>query len=158
MSTSNKNEKIYSVAKKSSMAEAILTCNWILGFEVYGISEKKQGFVTFGILYRVFGIVSHVLVLIAIFGFGFLEWYMNIKYLLYSDPLAAHGPIINIYNIKTMKIVIGVILGLSIAYNMFFKIRYQMKVKNLMKEEENSLPMTQAYPQTYPQAYPQAYP
>merc|ERR1719219_565601 len=131
MSTSNRNEKIYSVAKKSTMVEAILTCNWLLGFEFYGMSQKKRGFVTFGIGYRMFLVVSQVLLLIAIFGFGYLdEWS------------------------QTMKIVIGVIYGLDIVYNIFFKIWYQIKVRNLMKEEENSLPMTQVYPQAYPQAYP----
>merc|ERR1712165_484122 len=154
MSTSNRNEKIYSVAKKSTMVEAILTCNWLLGFEFYGMSQKKRGFVTFGIGYRMLCILSHVLLLIAIFGFGFLEWYMNI--------LSGRG-YENMYRydgdfVYYMKIVIAVIYGLDIAYNIFFKIWYQIKVRNLMKEEENSLPMTQAYPQAYPQAYTQAYP
>ena len=73
MSTSNRNEKIYSVAKKSTMVEAILTCNWLLGFEFYGMSQKKRGFVTFGIGYRIFCVLSHVSLLYAIFGLRFYE-------------------------------------------------------------------------------------
>ena len=38
MSTSYRIGKYFSVAKKSTIIEAILTCNWILGFEVYGMS------------------------------------------------------------------------------------------------------------------------
>ena len=57
-----------------------------------------------------------------------------------------------------MKIVIGVIYGLDIAYNIIFKIWYQIKVRNLMKEEENSVPMTHAFPQAYPPAYLEVYP
>jgi hypothetical protein len=60
-----------------------------------------------------------------------------------------------------MRIVCGVLIGLDVAYNIFFKIRYQFKVRNLMKQEEEqgyNVPMTQAYPQVYPQAYPQTYP
>ena len=64
MSTPNPNENIYSVAKKSTMVEAILTCNWILGFEFYGMSHKKRGFVTFGIGYRIYCVVVQVLFLI----------------------------------------------------------------------------------------------
>ena len=76
MPTSNRNEKIYSVAKKSTMVEAILTCNCLLRFEFYGMSEKKRRFVTFGIGYRIFGIAIHILLLIAIFGFNSLETYI----------------------------------------------------------------------------------
>merc|ERR1712141_637725 len=104
--------------------EAILTCNWLLGFEFYGMSQKKRGFVTFGIGYRMLSILSNVLLLIAIFGFEFLPG-------------------------RDMKIVIAVICGLDIVYNIFFEIWYQIKVRNLMKEEENSLPMTQVNPQAY---------
>ena len=149
MSTTNKNEKIYSLAKKSTMVEAILTCNWILGLEFYGMSDKKRGFVTFGIGYRIFGVVIHVLLLIAIFQFDFMETYL---YSYYSDNEFPDG------FIEIMKIVIGVIYGLDIAYNIFFKIWYQIKVRNLMKEEENSLPMTQVFPQSFLQAYAQIYP
>ena len=42
-----------------------------------------------------------------------------------------------------------------------FKIWYQFKVRTLMnqEEEENSAPMTKAYPQVYPPAYhPSAHP
>ena len=143
MSTTNKNEKIYSLAKKSTMVEAILTCNWILGLEFYGMSDKKRGFVTFGIGYRIFSIVINVLLLIATFGYNFLAIYLS----LYSN---------NVYPdifITIMKIVIGVICGLDITYNIFFKIRYQIKVRNLMKEDENSIPMMHTFPQAYPPAY-----
>merc|ERR1711950_55640 len=116
------------------------------------MGEKKQGFVTFGIGYRMFCVLSHILLLIAIFQFGFLEWYMNI--LSGRHPSYRYGGDFVFY----MKIVIAVIYGLDIAYNIFFKICYQIKIRNLMKEEENSLPMTQVYPQAYPQAFSQAYP
>ena len=46
------------------MVEAILTCNWILGFEFYGMSHKKRGFVTFGIGFRIYCVVVQVLLLI----------------------------------------------------------------------------------------------
>ena len=138
MSTSNRNENIYSVAKKSTMVEAILTCNCLLRFEFYGMSEKKRRFVTFGIGYRIFSIVINVLLLIAIFGYNFLAYSNNV----YPDIF-----------ITIMKIVIGVICGLDIAYNIFFKIRCQIKVRNLMKEDENSIPMTHTFPQAYPPAY-----
>merc|ERR1712062_823851 len=149
-STSNKNKKIYSVAKKSTLVEAILTCNWIYGFEFYGMSDKKRGFVTFGLGYRIFSIVINVLFLIAIFGFGFLEIYISAFYRndTYPKPLI----------IVIMKIVIGIIFGFDIVYNTFFKIPYQIKVRNLMKEEENSLPMTHTFPQAYPPAYLEIYP
>ena len=161
MSTSNKNEKIYSVAKKSTMVEAILTCNWLLGLEFYGMSEKKQGFVTLGIGYRIFSIVIYVLCLIVIFGYDFFELYLS-AYSNLSDYRNNEYPdrFIAITSVAyIMKIVIGVIYGLDIAYNIFFKIWYQIKVRNLMKEEEeNSIPFTHAFPQDYPPAYPQIYP
>ena len=145
--TPNRNENIYYVAKKSTFVEAILTCNYILGFEFYGMLEKKRGFVMFGIGYRIFSVVAHVLLLIAIFGFNFLETYVSLHggHRYRNDEL-----------IKMMKIVIGVIYSVDIAYNLFFKIGYQIKVRKLMKEEEeeNSIPMTQAYPQIY---YPQSH-
>jgi hypothetical protein len=143
MSTTNKNEKIYSLAKKSTMVEAILTCNWVLALEFYGMSDKKRGFVTFGIGYRIFSIVINVLLLIATFGYNFLAIYLS---------LLGNNVYPDIF-ITIMKIVIGVICGLDIAYNIFFKIRYQIKVRNLMKEDENSIPMTHAFPQAYPPAY-----
>jgi len=144
--TSNRNEKIYSVAKKSTLVEAILTWHLLLGFEYYGMSDKKRGFVTFGIGYRIFCIVSHIFLLIGIFGFDYLEFTFNRN---------------NTYpsrHILIMKIVIGIIYGLDIVYNAFFKIPYQIKVRNLMKEEENSVPMTHAFPQAYPPAYLGIYP
>merc|ERR1712113_479780 len=67
---SNQNEKVYSIAKKSTLVEAILTCNWVLGFEFYGISEKKQGFVMFGIAYRILCVLLDILALILLFGLG----------------------------------------------------------------------------------------
>merc|ERR1711884_27169 len=147
-STSNKNEKIYSVAKKSTLVEAILTCNWIYGFEFYGLSGKKRGFVTFGLGYRIFSIVISIFFLILIFGFDFLEFYISIFNRKDTYP--------NV--ILIMKIVIGIIFGFDIVYNTLFKIPYQIKVRNLMKEEENSLPMTHAFPQAYPPAYLGIYP
>jgi len=144
--TSNRNEKIYSVAKKSTIVEAILTCHWLLGFEFYGMSDKKRGFVTFGLGYRIFSIVINIFFLIAIFGFDYLEFTFNRN---------------NTYpsrHILILKIVIGIIYGFHIMYNAFFKIPYQIKVRNLMKEEENSLPMTHAFPQAYPPAYLGIYP
>ena len=50
-----------------------------------------------------------------------------------------------------MKLVIGIIYGSNIAYNLIFKISHQIKVRKLMKEEENrNIPMTQIYlPQNY---------
>merc|ERR1712214_111141 len=147
-STSNKNEKIYSVAKKSTLVEAILTCNCIYGFEFYGMSDKKRGFVTFGLCYRIFSIVINIFFLILIFGFDFLEFYISIFNRNDTYP--------NV--ILIMKIVIGIIYGVDIVYNAFIKIPYQIKVRNLMKEEENSLPMTHAFPQAYPPAYLGIYP
>ena len=148
-STSNKNEKIYSVAKKSTLVEAILTCNWIYGFEFYGMSDKKRGFVTFGLGYRIFSIVVNIFLLIFIFGFDFLEFYIST---FIRNDTYPNGFIL------IMKIVIGIICGFDIVYNTFFKIPYQIKVRNLMKEEEDSLPMTQAFPLAYSQAYTQIYP
>ena len=103
---------------------------------------------TFGIGYRIFCVVVHVLLLVYV-QFDFLEIYSCINY---SDIEIPDG------FFENMKIVITVIYGLDIAYNIIFKIWYQIKVRNLMKEEENSLPMTQVYPQAYPQAFSQAYP
>ena len=152
-STSNKNEKIYSVAKKSTLVEAILTFHLIHGFEYYGMSDKKRGFVTFGIGYRIFCIVSHIFLLIGIFGFGFLEIYIStLNHAFNRNDKFPNG------HILIMKIVIGIIYGVDIVYNAFFKIPYQIKVRNLMKEEENSLPMTHAFPQAYPPAYLEVYP
>ena len=148
-STSNKNEKIYSVAKKSTLVEAILTCNWIYGFEFYGMSDKKRGFVTFGLGYRIFSIVINIFLLILIFGFDFLEFYIST---FIRNDTYPNGFIL------IMKIVIGIICGFDIVYNTFFKIPYQFKVRNLMKEEENSVPMTHAFPQAYPPAYLEVYP
>ena len=150
MSTPNPNENIYSVAKKSTMVEAILTCNWIYGFEFYGMSDKKRGFVTFGLGYRIFSIVINIFLLILIFGFDFLEFYVSI-FDIRNDAYPNGFMLI-------MKIVIGIICGFDIVYNAFFKIPYQIKVRNLMKEEENSVPMTHAFPQAYPPAYLEVYP
>jgi len=144
--TSNRNEKIYSVAKKSTIVEAILTCHWLLGFEFYGMSDKKRGFVTFGLGYRIFSVVIHIFFLILIFGFDYLEFHFN-----RNDTYPNR-------HILIMKIVIGIIYGFDIVYNAFFKIPYQIKVRNLMKEEENSVPMTHAFPQAYPPAYLGIYP
>merc|ERR1712001_23032 len=147
--TSNRNEKNYSVAKKSTLVEAILTWHLLLGFEYYGMSDKKRGFVTFGIGYRIFSIVYHIFLLIGIFGFGFLEIYLSAI----NRNVTYHNE-----SILIVKIVIGIIYGFHIVYNAFFKIPYQIKVRNLMKEEENSVPMTHAFPQAYPPAYLGIYP
>ena len=155
MSTSNRNEHVYSVAKKSTMVEAILTCNWILGLEFYGMSEKKRGFVTFGIGYRIYCVVANILLLVAIFGFRFLDWYFkeSLKGYDYNDLKWIKN------YLYIMKIVIGITGAFSIFYNLCFKIWYQIKVRNLMIEEENGLPMIQTYPQTYyPEVYPQGNP
>ena len=162
--TSNQNEKVYSIAKKSTLVEAILTCNWVLGFEFYGISEKKPGFVMFGIVYRIICVLANILALILLFGLGILETYFYELRRYGSGYSQGYGfgnrhsfnDILNIFWI--FRIVIGVLIGLDLAYNIFFKIRYQFKVRNLMKQEEEqgySVPMTQAYPQVYPQNYPQ---
>ena len=167
--TSNENEKVYSIAKKSTLVEAILTCNVILGFELYGISEKKQGFVTFGIAYRIIGVLVKIVFLILLFGTG-----------IFASPSRGYGSGYGYgyrytFDVYWMIIIVGgVHIGLDLAYNIFFKIRYQLKVRNLMKQEEeekeryNNVPiynipihnvsMTQAHPQVYPQSYPQAYP
>ena len=167
--TSIENEKVYSIAKKSTLVEAILTCNVILGFELYGISEKKRGFVTFGIAYRIIGVLVKIVFLILLFGTG-----------IFASPSHGYGSGYGYGNRYTLDvywmiiIVWGAIIGLDLAYNIFFKIRYQFKVRNLMKQEEeekeryNNVPiynipihnvsMTQAHPQVYPQSYPQAYP
>ena len=135
------------------MVEAILTCNWILGLEFLGMSEKKRGFVTFGIGYRIYCVVANIILLIAVFA-GFFEWYW--RNITYGDPSAEEY--IKIFALS-MKIVLGIIVGFSIVYNVSFKIRYQIKVRNLMKEEENGIPISQTYPQTYyPQGNPQMYP
>ena len=53
--------------------------------------------------------------------------------------------------VKIMKIVIGVIYGFTITYNLSFKIWHQIKVRKLMKEEENSIaPMTYNPPSPNP--------
>ena len=167
--TSNENEKVYSIAKKSTIVEAILTCNPWHGFEIYGISEKKPGFVTFGIAYRIFGVLGKIVFLIFLFGGG-----------IFASPSHGYGSGYGYGNRYTIDvywmiiIVCGVIIGLDIAYNIFFKIRYQFKVRNLMKQEEeekerynnvpiynipiHNVPMTEAHPQVYPQSCPQAYP
>ena len=167
--TSNENERVYSIAKKSTLVETILTCNPILGFEFYGISEKKRGFVTFGIAYRIIGVLVKIVFLILLFGTG-----------IFASPSHGYGSGYGYGNRYTLDvywmiiIVWGVIIGLDLAYNIFFKIRYQFKVRNLMKQEEEekerynnvpiynipiyNVPMTQAHPQVYPQSYPQAYP
>ena len=167
--TSIENEKVYSIAKKSTLVEAILTCNVILGFELYGISEKKRGFVTFGIAYRIIGVLVKIVFLILLFGTG-----------IFASPSHGYGSGYGYGNRYTLDvywmiiIVWGAIIGLDLAYNIFFKIRYQFKVRNLMKQEEEekerynnvpiynipiyNVPMTQAHPQVYPQSYPQAYP
>ena len=167
--TSNENERVYSIAKKSTLVEAILTCNVILGFEFYGISEKKRGFVTFGIAYRIIGVLVKILFLILLFGTG-----------IFASPSRGYGSGYGYgyrytFDVYWMIIIVcGVHIGLDLAYNIFFKIRYQLKVRNLMKQEEeekerynnvpiynipiHNVPMTQAHPQVYPQSYPQAYP
>ena len=165
--TSNENERVYSIAKKSTFVEAILTCNVILGFEFYGISEKKRGFVTFGIAYRIIGVLVKIVFLILLFGTG-----------IFASPSRGYGSGYGYrytFDIYWMIIIVGgVHIGLDLAYNIFFKIRYQLKVRNLMKQEEEekerynnvpiyniptyNVPMTQAHPQVYPQSYPQAYP
>ena len=167
--TSNENERVYSIAKKSTLVEAILTCNWVLGFEFYGISEKKQGFVMFGIAYRIIGVLVKIVFLILLFGTG-----------IFASPSHGYGSGYGYGNRYTLDvywmiiIVWGAIIGLDLAYNIFFKIRYQFKVRNLMKQEEEekerynnvpiynipiyNVPMTQAHPQVYPQSYPHAYP
>ena len=165
--TSNENEKVYSIAKKSTLVEAILTCNVILGFEFYGISEKKRGFVTFGIAYRIIGVLVKIVFLILLFGTG-----------IFASPSRGYGSGYGnryTFDVYWMIIIVwGAIIGLDLAYNIFFKIRYQLKVRNLMKQEEeekerynnvpiynipiHNVPMTQAHPQVYPQSYPQAYP
>ena len=66
--TSNRNEKIYSVAKKSTLVEAILTFHLIHGFEYYGMSDKKRGFVTLELV-----IVYLVLCTIFFFSLAFLD-------------------------------------------------------------------------------------
>merc|ERR1719245_1670165 len=134
--TSNRNEKIYSVAKKSTLVEAILTFHLI-----------------HGIGYRIFYIVSHIFLLIGIFGFGFMEIYISTLHHAFNRNDTFPNE-----HILIMKIVIGIIYGVDIVYNAFFKIPYQIKVRNLMKEEENSLPMTHAFPQAYPPAYLGIYP
>ena len=103
---------------------------------------------TFGIGYRIFCVVVHVLLLVYV-QFDFLEIYSCINY---SDIEFPDG------FFENMKIVITVIYGLDIAYNIFFRIWYQIKFRNSMKEEENSLPMTQVFPQSLLQAYAQIYP
>ena len=165
--TSIENEKVYSIAKKSTLVEAILTCNVILGFELYGISEKKRGFVTFGIAYRIIGVLVKIVFLILLFGTG-----------IFASPSRGYGSGYGYrytFDVYWMIIIVwGAIIGLDLAYNIFFKIRYQLKVRNLMKQEEEekerynnvpiynipiyNVPMTQAHPQVYPQSYPQAYP
>ena len=165
--TSNENERVYSIAKKSTLVEAILTCNVILGFEFYGISEKKRGFVTFGIAYRIIGVLVKIVFLILLFGTG-----------IFASPSRGYGSGYGYrytFDVYWMIIIVwGAIIGLDLAYNIFFKIRYQFKVRNLMKQEEeekerynnvpiynipiHNVPMTQAHPQVYPQSYPQAYP
>ena len=165
--TSNENERVYSIAKKSTLVEAILTCNVILGFEFYGISEKKRGFVTFGIAYRIIGVLVKIVFLILLFGTG-----------IFASPSRGYGSGYGYrytFDVYWMIIIVwGAIIGLDLAYNIFFKIRYQFKVRNLMKQEEEekerynnvpiynipiyNVPMTQAHPQVYPQSYPQAYP
>lgn len=102
---------------------------------------------TFGIGYRIFCVVVHVLLLVYV-QFDILEIYLCINWMYeYPDGF-----------FEIMKIVITVIYGLDIAYNIFFKIWYQIKFRNSMKEEENSLPMTQVFPQSLLQAYAQIYP
>ena len=165
--TSNENERVYSIAKKSTLVEAILTCNVILGFELYGISEKKRGFVTFGIAYRIIGVLVKIVFLILLFGTG-----------IFASPSRGYGSGYGYrytFDVYWMIIIVwGAIIGLDLAYNIFFKIRYQFKVRNLMKQEEEekerynnvpiyniptyNVPMTQAHPQVYPQSYPHAYP
>merc|ERR1712165_577646 len=164
--TANSNQKVYSIAKKTTLVEAILTCNWVLGFEFYGISEKKQGFVMFGIAYRIICVLLDILALILLFGLGNFNIYFY-ESLGYGSGYSQGYGYGNRYSLDTIlnifwiiRIVLGVLIGLDLAYNIFFKIRYQFKVKNLIKEEQQgyNVSMTQAYPQVYPQANPQAYP
>ena len=129
MSTSNENEHIYSVAKKSTLIEAILTCNWFLGFEYYGMSDKKRGFVTFGIGYRIYCVVM---------------WCLSLIVIAFSLTKSGRGK-------ATQKLIMKIVafyFGFNIGYNLGYKIWHQIKVRKLMKkEEEDSIAMTnQAHP------------
>ena len=119
---SNENEKVYSIAKKTTLVEAILTCNWVLGFEFYGISEKKQGFVMFGIAYRIICVLVNITALILLFGLANFNLYIYESHGYGSGYSQGYGygnrysfdDILNIFWI--IRIVLGVLIGFECSW------------------------------------------
>ena len=43
---------LHGIAKVTTIIETILTCNYFLGFEIYGLFERKSIWVIIGMIYR----------------------------------------------------------------------------------------------------------
>ena len=90
-----------------------------MALEYYGLKEEKRGFVTLGLVYRF---------LLVIFG-------TFILYIVFGTNTVTENPHFQHYR-EELNIALGIISLLIIAYNILFKIFYQIQVIELMKNEE----------------------
>lgn len=106
---------ISTVAKISTMMELVCCCNLFLILEMRGMMAKIPGYLSAGIFIRIFMVIGSACGIFAVFTAHdqrFFFWDTNIK------PYC------------------GVVFGLVIAYNVFFKIYYLCKMRLLILEEE----------------------
>ena len=106
---------ISTVAKISTMMELVCCCNLFLIFEIRGMMAKIPGYVTAGIIIRIFMVICSVCGIIAVFCANDERF---------------------LFNGTNYKPHCGVVFGLVIAYNVFFKIYYLCKMRLLVLEEE----------------------
>ena len=109
---------ISTVAKISTMMELVCCCNLFLIFEMRGMMATIPGYVSAGIIIRIFMVIGSIVGIIAVFVAH------DERFVFYGTNYKPHC---------------GVVFGLVIAYNVFFKIYYLCKMRLLVMEKEKNI-------------------
>ena len=109
---------ISTIAKITSMMELVCCCNLFLILEMRGMMAKIPGYLSAAIFIRIFMVIGSIGGIIAVFVAH------DERFVFYGTNYKPHC---------------GVVFGLVIAYNVFFKIYYMCKMRLLVMEKEKNI-------------------